>query len=200
MTARRKKFDWRKIHDGLEARMSRLGSTYEHDPARMHAVLRARSAALAAAPAEPRAAAALVRLLVFRTGAEKYGLALHSAREIARLSKIATLPGAPAAMLGIINWRGEFVTVFDLARLLGLSRASDSPLRYVIVLRGEEPRVAVAVEELEGLAALDLTQLQTPDRPGAKAPSPVKGISADAMLVLDEDRLQARLQEDLRAA
>jgi chemotaxis signal transduction protein len=200
MTAKRRKFDWTQIHAELERRLSRLGATYENDEARVRALLAERSARLSLVPADQRNLAALTRLLVFRAKTGRYGLALARAHEIAPLTRGATLPGSSAAILGIINWRGEFVTVFDTARLLGRAAQDGASPRYAIVLRGGEPRIALAADSLEGVARLDLAKLQAPDQLSARARDLFRGMSEDAVLVFEDERLQPRLTEELRAA
>jgi chemotaxis signal transduction protein len=192
--------DWRNIHADLDRRLVQLGSTYATDPSRVQALLRERSARLATAPADRRARQSQSRLLVFRTSGERYGLLLENAREICRISRMALLPGSSTAVLGIINWRGEFVTVFDSARLLGLSPGEGNANPYAIVLRDNEPLLALAVGALEGIVRLDLAELQTAGRPGTKHHDLFKGITGDAVLVLEHGRLLGRLKEELHAA
>jgi purine-binding chemotaxis protein CheW len=52
-----------------------------------------------------------------------YALELTAVREVVREPEVTPLPGAPPALLGIFNLRGEVVPVFDTAWLLGLEPA-----------------------------------------------------------------------------
>jgi purine-binding chemotaxis protein CheW len=153
-----------------------------------------RSMTLAATPVDRRAAS-FARLLVFRGGNERYGIALSCVREVAKLPRVAALPVTQPAIMGIINWRGEFVTALDTQVLLGLVPAADSLKRYVIVLCNDKPRIALAVDNLEGLAPFDPSQLLTVDRSSAKTTSLVKGIIADSVLVLDEEHLRICVED-----
>jgi chemotaxis signal transduction protein len=198
MTGALRSFDWRQIHADLERRSSRL-ATYENDETRVQALLRERSARLAMVPAGRAAAGPQARLLVFRAGGERFGLALEGTREICRIMCMAVLPGSSAA-LGIINWRGEFVILCDTARLFGLGSSEDGANPYAIVLRGSEPCIALAVGSLDGIVRFDLSELQAPDAMRSKQPELFKGITRDAVLVLEHGRLLGKLQDELRAA
>jgi chemotaxis signal transduction protein len=198
MSGQRKKFDWQRIHAELERRLSRLGSSYDSDQARVQALLRQRSVRLSVVPNRDDTVS-LSRILVFGANGERYGLALESAHEIYPLSQVTALPGSSRAVLGIVNWRGEFAIVFHPAGLLDISHA-DAPARYAIVLRGGEPRVALAAQRLEGIARTDFSKLQPGEQLRPSVRDLFRGLTEDSVLVLAEERLQARLAEELRAA
>lgn len=201
MTGKSTRFDWKEIHKELEARLSRLGSTLENDGERVQALLRERTAQLAMVPRDAGAGAALTRAIVLRVGTERYGLAVECAQEVTRLSRSALLPDTGPEILGIINWRGEFVTVFDLALLLGAAAAvDDDGARRVVVLRGEEPRLALAVDGVEHVLEVNVAELQPADQLRARRAELFAGATADGLVVLDETRLLASLLEDLQAA
>ena len=141
MSGQRKQLDWRKIHDDLALRLAGFAATYEHDPVRVARLLEERTLRLAQAPAARGAGATLTRILVFTAGNERFDLGLEWVQEICPLGRIASLPGVSSALVGLINWRGEFVVVFDAARRLGSAPATQTSPRHAIVLRGGEPRL-----------------------------------------------------------
>ncbi|MEX0852801.1 MAG: chemotaxis protein CheW [Bauldia sp.] len=200
MMRQRKRFDWQAIHAALDRRLSGLGSTIEDDAEAVRDLLRKRSIALAATVRDPRAQNQLTRLLVFRLGEERYALALDCAREVTGLSWSAAIPGAGPGIVGIVNWRGEFAVVFDLAPILGLPASADRAQRRVIVLRGEEPPVGLAVDAVEEIIHIDLTALTAREQLRSKHVELFRGATADAVLVLAEDTLRARLAQELKAA
>jgi purine-binding chemotaxis protein CheW len=200
MSGSRKQFDWREIHAELERRLAHLDATIEDDAGRVDALLRERSAALAQVPRDRRDQQDLDRAIAFRLGQERYALSLDRAQEVSGLPRVAMVPGAGAAVLGIINWRGDFVFVFDLKVMFGLPADESRIDRRVIVLRGEEPRVALAVDVIEGIVGVEASALQPPDQLRVAHGDLLQGATADAVLVLAEDSLLARISEELRAA
>jgi len=84
--------------------------------------------------------------VVFRLGARSYGIDLDAVREILRPRAATRLPGAPAAVLGLINVRGRIVTVIDLGVTLGL-RAAPEPGAVILVEHGPK-LVGAAVDEV----------------------------------------------------
>jgi purine-binding chemotaxis protein CheW len=200
MTARPQKFDWQRIHAELNERLASAGASFERDAARAQTILRQRAVQLAAIPAQRKRAPVSADFLVFRAAGARYALALASLREVVPMPPIAGVPGAAPAVRGVIPWRGEFVTVFDLAPALGLAMRDETAASHAVILRKDTPRVALAIEGAERMARLDTTTLQAPDAWPAKRADLLRGVTADAVAILDERRLTARLAEELRAA
>jgi chemotaxis signal transduction protein len=196
----RRRFDWQAIHAELDRRLAEVGRTIDDDRAQARELMLARSRALAATRDDKRAAKDLARVLTFRLGEERYGLLLDRAREVVGLSRYAPLPGSGPGILGIVNWRGEFAVVFDLAPLLGLAAASDTEARRVIVLRDQEPPLALAVDAVDEVVRVDLETLQAPSELRTRQPEMFRGATKDAVLVLSEDALRERLIGELQAA
>jgi purine-binding chemotaxis protein CheW len=66
----------------------------------------------------------VLQWVTYRLGDETYGINVMQVQEVLRYTEIAPVPGAPDYVLGIINLRGNVVTVIDTRahRELGLSR------------------------------------------------------------------------------
>lgn len=71
-----------------------------------------------------------------RTGGEDYALAVAGVSEIATLGPITPVPGAPAAVLGVWNLRGDVIAAIDLGVAIGLGPAPE-PSRIVVVEDGD---------------------------------------------------------------
>jgi len=97
-----------------------------------------------------------------RAGGEHYALPVEGVREIARRDRITPVPGAPPAVLGVWNLRGDVVAAIDLAAMLGLA-PGDGEGRIVVVEEGER-HAGLAVEEVLEVEALPTT-LEPVDSP-----------------------------------
>lgn len=65
---------------------------------------------------------------------ETYGINVMHVQEVLRLTEIAPVPGAPHYVLGIINLRGNVVTVIDTRTRFGLMpQEADERSRIIIV-------------------------------------------------------------------
>jgi purine-binding chemotaxis protein CheW len=79
------------------------------------------------------------QVVVFRLGAEEFGVPIESVQEIVRVPDVLThVPKATAAVEGVINLRGSVLPVIDLRRRLGLAATerNDGQRIVVFLIRG----------------------------------------------------------------
>ena len=70
--------------------------------------------------------------LLLPVGDDVYAIETAAVREVVAAPELASLPTAPASVLGVFNLRGEIVPVFDLAALLGLGSTGDAVFVAVV--------------------------------------------------------------------
>jgi len=72
--------------------------------------------------------------VTFSLADETYAIDVLQVQEVLKLTEIAPVPGVPDYILGIINLRGDVVTVIDARRRMGLpERKPDDSSRIVII-------------------------------------------------------------------
>ena len=94
-----------------------------------------------------------MQALLLPVGADRYAVELTAVREVVRGPAVVPLPGAPPAVLGVMNLRGEVVPVLDTAALLGSGRTGDAAFAAVVEAGDEPAALAGAGEPVT--AALD---------------------------------------------
>ncbi|MDH5526861.1 MAG: chemotaxis protein CheW [Nitrospirota bacterium] len=114
----------------------------------------------------------LGRFLKARVGPENFALPILRVRRLVRNPEVMPLPGAPPHLLGMINLRGDLVTVYDLPALFGYPR-STLPVEELVVLAGPTFDAAVAVDATHGLVELDEGGM---GKPPATLPSSVRAL------------------------
>jgi len=152
--------------------------------AEIDAELGRRAALLARAidAAEPEP---LLEIVVFRLGGERYGLETQYIRAVSRVAEMARLPGASTAVYGVTLLRGELLTLVDLRVPLGLSGSALSDLNRILVVGIERAEFGVLADRMDGIASVRSADV-SPLTGGAQTHSGlVKGITADAVLILD---------------
>jgi purine-binding chemotaxis protein CheW len=114
--------------------MMAFGSAGEESMLR---ILKARAESLAAESGEETIADAL-SLLLFAIGDEWYAVTIGSVREIYNEYLVTPVPCVPPFIQGVINIRGEIVSVTDLRTLLRLApRQMDMELPVIVVEYGD---------------------------------------------------------------
>lgn len=103
--------------------------------------------------------------LVFAVGDERCCIDTSTVVEVLRYAKCSPVPGAPAALLGVINVRGQIYSVLDLARLLDLpARDDDESPGYIVLVRRARDEVGLMVDEIEQIEMVSSETFGTLDR------------------------------------
>jgi purine-binding chemotaxis protein CheW len=110
---------------------------------------------------EPRAEQERVSYLGFHLGAEVYGLPLDRLREVARVSHLRRVPGAPAAVAGLVNLRGEILCALDMRAILGLPPDTVTDTPFLIALRGVGDPIGLIVDSIADIYAIAASDIDT---------------------------------------
>jgi purine-binding chemotaxis protein CheW len=94
-------------------------------------------------------------VLLFRSAGQLFGVDAEVAREILPVLPATRIPGAPAAIRGLVNVRGLLVTLVDAAVALGLAATPSPEAGSVLLLDHGSHRVGLVVDEVLDLAVLD---------------------------------------------
>jgi len=133
------------------------------------------------------------RLLLIRTADVMAAVEAASVREILATPAATRIPGAPAVVLGLINVRGELVTMVHGRRLLGRGgEAEADPGGPLVLLSWGGTGVALVVDEVVDLVPVgDVEMTSREELPGID-PRLVRAVGLHAgrsFLVLDLDAL-----------
>lgn len=98
----------------------------------------------------------------FRLGEMLLGIEIHQIEEINRQLEVTPVPQAPRFVRGVVNLRGEVVTVLDLRTILGLPPvAITAASRNVIVRYGNE-QVGLLVDRVADVAKVFADHVEPP--------------------------------------
>ena len=99
-------------------------------------------------------------VVVVRLGGSRYALPMEAVAEVGRPPGLTRVPGLPAWLAGVANWRGRVLAVVDLRTLLAApAHPLDRRARLVVLHRGSVP-VGLLTEGVEGTQMLDDEQLE----------------------------------------
>ncbi len=92
-----------------------------------------------------------IQMVVFRVGDDYLACPISQVREIIQLEEVTSVPSSPERIRGIINRRGEIITVVDLPKILGID----------IELEENESQLMILYDENIGVMASEVTQIPT---------------------------------------
>lgn len=87
------------------------------------------------------------QMVLFRLGAEEYGIPISQVKEIIQYKGATRLPQTPDFMEGVINLRGKVIPVIELAKKFGLASSGGTDRRAVII-ETEGQEIGVIVDEV----------------------------------------------------
>ena len=103
---------------------------------------------------------ATLQWVTFRLGNETYAINVMQVQEVLRVTEIAPVPGAPDFVLGIINLRGNVVTVIDARSRIGLSyREMDDDTRIIIIEAGPQV-VGIVVDSVAEVMYVNESEIE----------------------------------------
>ena len=112
----------------------------------------------------------LMTVAVVRLGGELFAVALQSIREFAEFHSVTSVPCSPGHIVGLMNLRGDLVTVVDVSGVLGLTAARAHSECKVVVLNSADLGAGVLVD-----AVLDVFSMSSAERAVAIAAAPAAG-------------------------
>ena len=90
----------------------------------------------------------VLQWVTFRLAGETYGINVMQVQEVLRYTEIAPVPGAPGYVLGIINLRGNVVTVIDTRNRFGLESGELTDNTRIVIIETEGHVIGVLVDSV----------------------------------------------------
>ena len=104
-----------------------------------------------------------VALLLFRLGVEWYAVRVGDVREIYQEYEVTPVPCVPEFIQGVVNIRGEILSVTDLAKIMGLGSAMAEGVQPpAIVVNNQEVATAMVVDEIGDIIELPQGGIEAP--------------------------------------
>ena len=110
------------------------------------------------APAEQEALGG--ELVVVRLGGSRFALDMDAVAEVGRPPGLTRVPGTPAWVAGLANWRGRVLAVIDLRRALSAPTTALDRQGRLIVLRRDGVTVGLLAESVEGTTTVAVEALE----------------------------------------
>lgn len=103
----------------------------------------------------------VLQWVTFRLAGETYGVNVMQVQEVLRYSEVAPVPGAPDYVLGIINLRGNVVTVIDTRHRFGLEPGEVGESSRVIIIESEKNVIGILVDSVAEVVYLRQSEIET---------------------------------------
>jgi purine-binding chemotaxis protein CheW len=153
-------------------------------------LLKQRARELAREPEKEAATADAIEIVAFELSGERYAFELRHVREVCALREITPVPCTPDFIVGVVNLRGEILTVIDLRKFFALPAAGITQLNQIVLIEDSKTRVGILVDAIGRAQFVPVETLQTslPTLGGIRAEY-LRGVTPDQMAVLDAAKI-----------
>ncbi len=97
---------------------------------------------------------------------ETYGINVMQVQEVLRATEVAPVPGAPPYVLGIINLRGNVVSVIDARTRFGLPAIESTDLTRIIVIETLAQIIGIMVDSVAEVVDIMASEIEAPPNVG----------------------------------
>lgn len=98
------------------------------------------------------------RYLCFNLGTEEFGVPLLSVKEVLAIPEITPVPFAPSHYVGVMNLRGQVISIIDLRSKFGI-KTNTSTETSVIICDLIKSTIGIIVDSINSVASPELDQL-----------------------------------------
>ena len=144
-------------------------------------------------PAEEKTSEEVFQWVTFKLENEVYGVNVMQVQEVLRYTEIAPVPGAPDYVLGIINLRGNVVTVIDTRLKFGLMPAEVTDSSRIIIIEAEKQVVGILVDSVAEVVYLKASEIDPAPSVGTEESARfIQGVSNrkdDLLILVDLNKL-----------
>jgi purine-binding chemotaxis protein CheW len=122
-------------------------------------ILRERAKKLAQKRTEEDSESDSLQIIEFRLCHERYGAEVNYIREVYPLKDITAIPCTPPFVLGIMNVRGQVVSVLDLRGFFDLPKQPGTELSKVLIVGKDDVECGILTDEVVGEKKIPLEMI-----------------------------------------
>ena len=142
--------------------------------------------------------------VTFYLDKERYGINVMQVQEVLRVSEITPVPGAPDYVLGIINLRGNVVTVIDSRQRFRLPPREMDDSTRIVIMETENQVVGILVDSVAEVVELRASEIEAAPSVGneesARFIQGVCSLSGELLILIDLNKLFSDAQKRELAA
>lgn len=184
--------DWNEIHRHMEKGREAIERGFEPTPEEKKRIFRDRAKSLAKQPEREEGLEKYLEVVEFLLAHERYAIETAYIREVYPLRELASLPNTPPFVLGIINVRGQILSVIDIKKFFELPEKGITDLNKVIIIHTDEMELGILADAIIGVRSVPFKQLQPslPTLTGVRGRY-LKGVTKERLVVLDAHKIMS---------
>lgn len=101
------------------------------------------------------------RYLAFSLCKEQYAIPLPRVKEVIGYQQATPIPQSPAYFKGVINLRGQIISILDLRTKLKLAKSEQGPETAIIILDLQPFSVGIVVDTVDSVHAIPAGEIES---------------------------------------
>ncbi len=135
----------------------------------------------------------MIQWVTFKLDGETYGINVMQVQEVLRHTEIAPVPGASYHVLGIINLRGNVVTVIDTRLRFGLAQAEVNDNTRIVIIETGRHVIGIMVDAVAEVVYLRQSEIDmTPNVGNEESAKFIQGVcnkNKELLILIDLDKM-----------
>lgn len=181
---------WDKIHHRLETVRKAIERGFAPTSEEKKRILKARAKALALEPEDGGAIEAYLEVVEFMLAYENYAIESTYVREVWPLKELTPLPCTPPFVLGIVNVRGQILSVIDMKKFFDLPEKGLTNQNKIIIVHTDEMEFGILADVILGTRSVPLKEIQQslPTLTGIRSEY-LRGVTGERLVILDAAKI-----------
>jgi purine-binding chemotaxis protein CheW len=153
-------------------------------------ILRERARNLAKRPVSDELDAECLSVIEFMLAHERYAMEMSFVREVYPLRDLTPVPCTPSFILGIINVRGQVVSVMDMKEFFDLPRSDPSDQHRVLIVKSPTMELGILADSVLGERRIPVEDIQSDLAAFASTREGyIRGVTKDRVIVMDMGKI-----------
>jgi len=185
-----KNIDWRQVRDRIETARLALEEGSGKTREETIRILKVRARTLSQERKEEDPDAEYIEVVEFNLAYEGYAIESSYVREIYPIKEFTPVPGTPPFVAGIINVRGQILSVIDIKKFFDLPEKGLTDLNKVIIIHDNTMEFGILADVVLGTRRIMLGEIQQ-SLPGFTEIRAhyLKGVTRERVIILDAEKL-----------
>ena len=182
--------DWEELRRRLEIGRVALETGLATGVEDKRKILRERAQALARPAAKEISAQEQIEVVEFLLAHERYAIESDYVREVYPLKELTPLPCTPPFVLGVINVRGQILSVIDIKKFFDLPEKGLTDLNKVIIVQSGNMQFGILADVILGIRQIAHHDMQPslPTLTGIRGEY-LRGVTKDRLIALDAGKI-----------
>ncbi|AYF55047.1 chemotaxis protein CheW [Clostridium novyi B str. ATCC 27606] len=132
-----------------------------------------------------------MQVVIFKLGDEQIAVETGKVQGINDMMEITKVPNAPNHIKGLINLRGNVISLLDINLLLNISKKDDQEHGNIIILKMEDEQIGITVDQVDEVLEIEEDILEKVDDSNKAYIKGIINFKTRVVTLIDIDKLFA---------